>query len=246
MMHDAIDYPVDEIARRIAAGETQQSIADDLAKTLDPRVTAKLIYKVCKKHGIQCQRTGPREGPGHPEWKGGRVFDQHGYVHAWAPDHPECQRVNEVRRLKAGGKYYRKEKYIQEHRLVMEQFLGRHLLPTEVVHHKNEVKTDNRIENLELFDSNSRHLRETLRGKCPRWTPAGLARMRAASMLQAHPAARKCSFQQLGSLLLSIQQELGLDVPPSKIEFDHWIAKKGITAELAFEMAARQSQSQSS
>lgn len=235
-----IDYPVDLIRSRISAGETQQAIASDLARTHDPRITAKLIYKVCKRHKIACQRTGPRAGSGHPEWNGGRIVDKNGYIHVWAPDHPECFRVNECRRLKANGKYYRKEKYIQEHRLVMEKYLGRLLLPTEVVHHKNDNRSDNRIDNLELFDSNAKHLAETLRGKRPNWTLLGLARMRAGAILRAYPKARKCTFRQLANVLLSIQKELGLDVPPSKIEFDHWIEKTGTTVELVFEKASMQ------
>lgn len=70
-----------------------------------------------------------------PRWKGGRIRLKTGYVLAYAPDHP------------ARGN----DRYVFEHRLVMEKKIGRYLLPGEIVHHKNGLRHDNRAENLELW-----------------------------------------------------------------------------------------------
>lgn len=72
----------------------------------------------------------------------GHIETWSGYIKLYQPDHP-----------RADGKGY-----VHEHTLVMEKHIERYLEDNEVVHHINEQKNDNRIENLQLMtDWDHRH-----------------------------------------------------------------------------------------
>lgn len=114
-----------------------------------PRVKKERVKNTCPSCNIEfetrwerqvcCSRScarvldAKRHGPSN--WKGGVNKHASGYLKELAKGHPRADKYG----------------YVMQHRLVMERYLGRYLKADEHVHHKNGIRDDNRIENLELW-----------------------------------------------------------------------------------------------
>ena len=113
-------------------------------RTKGPKYTGLCHSCNCKVGSQYC-----RKGKDHWMWRGGRHYSN-GYVLVLLEKddffYPMTQKLNHN---------------IMEHRLVMAKHLGRCLEPWEVVHHKNHIKDDNRLENLELLPNQSFHVVDT-------------------------------------------------------------------------------------
>ena len=79
--------------------------------------------------------TENNSGSRNHNWKGGVTIDKYGYRLILKKGHPMSNSKG----------------YVPEHRFLMSQHLYRVLDSTEIVHHINENKLDNRLENLELL-----------------------------------------------------------------------------------------------
>lgn len=119
-------YSCVKIARKY--GISNPTVLDRLEKGGGTKRTVGQSLKLSHKLGM-IKKTN---NINNPNWKGGRRKNQDGYILIRMPYHPYAQRN--------GG-------YVLEHRLIMEKHLGRYLLPTEIVHHLNGIKDDNRFEN---------------------------------------------------------------------------------------------------
>ena len=88
-----------------------------------------------------CLRSCSKKGSKNPQWKGGRTM-VNGYVQIKKPEHHRSNNQG----------------YTFEHVLVAENTIGRNLYEKETVHHINQNRSDNRPQNLFIFDTPNAHI----------------------------------------------------------------------------------------
>lgn len=91
------------------------------------------IFRRGKRNKYIHGHNGKKEN--NPFWKGGKYQDTRGYIYRLNPLHPHTNKMG----------------YIPEHRLVYEEYYKCCLLPWIEIHHINNIKDDNRIENLQAL-----------------------------------------------------------------------------------------------
>lgn len=110
----------------------------------------------------------------------------------------------------ADGRYYDRNGYVRvmvdgklvgEHRVIMEAYLGQPLKGNEVVHHINEVKDDNRIENLEV-QTWSQHATTHSRNRLPEMVDlvCGVCRSEFQKLARKHRSNLKNGSQSFCSV----------------------------------------------
>lgn len=125
------------IARLYLSGKTTEQIANMYG------VYKQSVLNSLKRSGISRRKVWQRANrEKNGQWKGGvRIIK--GYIHILLPHHHLA----------------RKDGYVPEHRLVMEEYMGRALLKEEVVNHKDGNRLNNNTNNLEVFSDNGKHMK---------------------------------------------------------------------------------------
>ncbi len=106
----------------------------DCGKEKEIRLTM-VVHNEIKSCGCLCYE---KDINGYSLIKRKKLNTSGGYIKIYEPSHPHAN----------------KRGHVFEHRLIMEKYIKRYLTKDETIHHKNCNKSDNRIENLELWASN--------------------------------------------------------------------------------------------
>jgi len=117
--------------------ETKEKISKGLKEFFKNNVS----WHLGKHHSEETKRKigDAHRGSKSWRWRGKQICT--GYVYLFNPTHP----------------FAVKKGYVKRSRLIMEQKLGRFLNSKEIVHHINGIRTDDRLENLQLFVNKSKH-----------------------------------------------------------------------------------------
>lgn len=102
----------------------------------------KSISQTQREQHRQWMLLNVKRGENNPNWKGGIYINPKGYRYIRILNHPMA--------LSNG--------YVAEHRYVVSTSLGRPLTRFEHIHHLNGIKSDNRLENLELLNAQTHSL----------------------------------------------------------------------------------------
>lgn len=163
MPRTAETVAVDRAVAALADGSTSSV---EIASRLG--VNPRRVRKILKRLDLPRLPNRSPDGPRNASYAGGRRIGKDGYVTVRAPEgHPHAKYLPD----KNVG-------HILEHRLVLEQKLGRYLEPQEVVDHIDGLTLHNHPDNLRLFASNGEHLKATRQGKPPQLSEKGRENLR--------------------------------------------------------------------
>lgn len=132
----------DLVVKMYEEGKSCAKIAKELG-TSSETIRRRIIKTggSCRSLTATWETREPNTRESNHRWKGGRCINGRGYIIIHSIGHPRVDGHN----------------YVHEHRLVVEDHIGRYLEPQEVIHHINFEILNNNINNLFLFPNKSTH-----------------------------------------------------------------------------------------